>query len=303
MIALGWNCRGLGNPRSVRELRELVQHWKPKIVFLSETKMKKYRMEREKFKIGLLNGLIVPSVGRSGGLVMLWSRDIKVEIQGYSRNHIDTVVTDLDSNFKWHITGFYRNSETHCRKESWDLLRSLNQKYQFPWLCFGDFNEMVSVEEKFGGVQRSQRQMGDFRNAIHQCGFKDLGFIGPEFTWCNMQEGENRMYLRLDRAFATPDWIDHFKEVKVHHLVGSTSDHCALLITDAKVVQKFSNRRRFQFEAMWTRRDDCKDIIQEVWNGSHEFNSPIGIVARLSCCAENLSRWNKMVFGQIPKRI
>ena len=43
-------------------------------------KMKKHQMEKEKFKIGLLNGLMVPSVGRSGGLAMLWSRDIKVEI-------------------------------------------------------------------------------------------------------------------------------------------------------------------------------------------------------------------------------
>ena len=43
--------------------------------------MKKYRIEREKFKIGLLNGLIIPSVGRSGGLALLWCRDIKVEIQ------------------------------------------------------------------------------------------------------------------------------------------------------------------------------------------------------------------------------
>ena len=94
--------------------------------------MKKYRMEREKFKIGLLNGLIVPSVGRSGGFAMLWSRDIKVEIQSYSRNHIDAVVIDPDSNFKWRITGFYGNPETHCRKESWELLRSLNQKYQLP---------------------------------------------------------------------------------------------------------------------------------------------------------------------------
>ena len=67
MIALGWNCRGLGNPRSVRVLRELMQRWKPKIVFLLETKMKKFQMEKEKFKTGLLNGLIVPSVGRSGG--------------------------------------------------------------------------------------------------------------------------------------------------------------------------------------------------------------------------------------------
>ena len=29
----------------------------------------------------------------------------------------------------------------------------------------------------------------------------------------------------------------------------------------------------------------------------------MGIVARLSCCAEKLFIWNNMVFGQIPKRI
>ena len=78
-----------------------MQRWKPKIVFLSNTKMKKYQMEKEKFKTSLLNGLIVPSVGRSGGLVMLWSRDIKVEVQGYSGNYIDAVVTDPELGFKW----------------------------------------------------------------------------------------------------------------------------------------------------------------------------------------------------------
>ena len=105
-----------------------------------------------------------------------------------------------------------------------------------------------------------------------------------------MQEGENRMYLRLDRALATPDWVDHYKDIKVHHLLESTSNHCALLITDATIVQKYPNRRRFQFKAMWTRKEECKDIIQEVWDGSQELNSPMGIAARLSYCAENLSR-------------
>ena len=40
---------------------------------------------------------------------------------------------------------------------------------------------------------------------------------------------------RLDRALATPEWINHYKDIKVHHLVESTSDHYALLITDANV--------------------------------------------------------------------
>ena len=54
---------------------------------------------------------------------------------------------------------------------------------------------------------------------------------------------------------------------------------------------------------MWTRRKECKDIIQGVWDGSQKLNSPMGIVARLRYCAENLSKWNKMVLGQIPKQI
>ena len=72
--------------------------------------------------------------------------------------------------------------------------------------------------------------MDDFREVIHQCRFKDLGFVGPKFTRCNMQKGDNRFLLRLDRALATSGWIDHYKNVKVHHLVESTSDHCALLL-------------------------------------------------------------------------
>ena len=51
--------------------------------------MKKNQMEKEKFKLGLLNGLIVPRVGRSGGLAILWDRDVKVEVQSYSGYFID----------------------------------------------------------------------------------------------------------------------------------------------------------------------------------------------------------------------
>ena len=145
--------------------------------------------------------------------------------------------------------------------------------------------------------------MDDFREVIHQCRFKDLGFVGPKFTWCNMQKGDSRVLLRLDRALATPEWINHYKNIKVHHLVESTYDHCALLLTDAAIVQNLSTKRRFEFKAMWTKRAECKDIIQGAWDGSQDLNSPMGIAARLRCCAENLSKLNKMVFGQIPKKI
>ena len=51
----------------------------------------------------------------------------------------------------------------------------------------------------------SQHQMDDFRNAINSCNFRDLGYNGFDFTWCNMREGLDKIYMPLDRALATDD--------------------------------------------------------------------------------------------------
>ena len=64
-----------------------------------------------------------------------------------------------------------------------------------------------------------------------------MGYSGPNYTWCNQQEGENRVYLRLDRALATMDWLDHFQNIKVQHLVDTTFDHYPILLADAKVLK------------------------------------------------------------------
>ena len=63
--------------------------------------------------------------------------------------------------------------------------------------------------------------------------FKDLGYTGPDFTWCNIQEGDDKIYLRLDKALATQNWIEKYKEVRVHYIVHSISDHFALLVSDS----------------------------------------------------------------------
>ena len=221
-------------------------------------------MEKRKKNVGFINRLIVPSVGRSGGLALLWRKDITVDIQSYLDRHIDAIVTE-GFGFIWRITGFYGNPEAHQQKESWDLLKALSRKFNLPWLCLGDFNEITSMKEKLGRARRSQRQIEEFREAINCCSFKDLGFCGLEYTWCNMQEGVHRRCLWLDKALATQDWINHYKDVRVHHLVESTSDHVAPLIFDSFAMKK--PQRRFQFEAMWTKREECKDIIMEAWTG------------------------------------
>ena len=117
-----------------------------------------------------------------------------------------------------------------------------------------------------------------------------------------MQEGECRICLRLDRALATPEWSTRFGEMKVYHLVDSTSDHCALLVTDPKTKHR-PKVRRFHFEAHWTKREDCKAIIEASWGFRVDLSTPDGISENLRICAAELSRWNSTVYGQIPKKI
>ena len=199
-----------------------------------ETKSKKNRMERIKNRIGFSNGLIVPSVGRSGGIALLWTRKISLEIKSYTKFHVDAVILDASSDYKWRITRFYGHPETHKRYESWHLLAFLNNQLQLPWLCLGDFNEILSMNEKFGGANHPQQQMDGFREIVNYCGFHDFGYCGLDYTWSNMQEGENRICLRLDRALATPEWLARFERMKVYHLVDSTLDHYALLVTNPR---------------------------------------------------------------------
>ena len=82
---------------------------------------------------------------------MLWKREVDLEIKGYSRSYIDAIISEQVSGFKWRITGFYGNPETHRRQESWDELAALNKKFQLPLFCYGDFNEILSREEKMWG--------------------------------------------------------------------------------------------------------------------------------------------------------
>ncbi|KAL5843046.1 hypothetical protein ACOSQ3_013649 [Xanthoceras sorbifolium] len=49
------------------------------------------------------------------------------------------------------------------RQHSWTLLRRLQHQLTLPWLCGGDFNEILSSSEKEGGVNRPRFLINNFR--------------------------------------------------------------------------------------------------------------------------------------------
>ena len=101
-------------------------------------------MKKVKLKLGYVNGFYVQRQGRGGGLAMFWRKEVNLEIKSYSKYHIDAVIIEEASSFKRRLMGFYGHPKTHRRKESWRFLNMLNSQFRLPWLCFGDFNEILS---------------------------------------------------------------------------------------------------------------------------------------------------------------
>jgi exonuclease III len=63
MSILSWNCQGLGNPWTVRDLCCMVKEKRPNLVFLMETNLSTQRMERVRIKSGFDNAFAGDSRG------------------------------------------------------------------------------------------------------------------------------------------------------------------------------------------------------------------------------------------------
>lgn len=71
MSTICWNCRGLGNPRTVREIKVLAAQKKPEFICLIETKVTRHHAEKLRVALGFDGLFHVDSRGNSGGLALL----------------------------------------------------------------------------------------------------------------------------------------------------------------------------------------------------------------------------------------
>lgn len=102
--------------------------------------------------------------------------------------------------------------EDELKYKTEELMEQLHLESQLPWLYGGDFNLLLTLNEKKGGNAFNARAVDIFRKAIEACNLVDIAYTGYDFTWCNGRGGEDNIQERLDRFLATRSWIDLFQE-------------------------------------------------------------------------------------------
>lgn len=275
------------------QLSETLRFQKPEILVLLETKVHGAVADDFSSHIPFDRMHRVDGNGRRGGIWLFWDPiHVRVDVVHESPKALHAIVQVMPSSFTWLLTAVYASPCRSIRNLLWDDLKLPN--LTLPWLLAGDFNEIISQEDKMGGRPFNESKAQPLINFLNRFDLFDLGFVGSRFTWTNKRY---LIFERIDKSFANGSWLDEFPHTSVLHLPRITSDHHPILINLAG-----NNSRRFfpsfKFESMWLRHHRSLPMLSEFASTMQNQEIPM-LIPMLQ---DHISNWNKSSFGNIFRR-
>ncbi|KAH7853523.1 hypothetical protein Vadar_003559 [Vaccinium darrowii] len=248
-------------------------------------------MEVVKRALGMDGSLWVEPAGLAGGLAVFWKGAQTVEVQRMCSWFIDVKIQETDGGSSWRLINVYFSSRVEVRRAQWDVFVQYKNCLGEDWAIWGDMNNIVSIDEKKGGVLPLHSSLRGFQDFISSCQLLDLGFSGYPFTWRNNREGEGFIQERLDRVLVSPSWRTRFPHATVEHLDAIGSDHSALLLQ----LQSIDSQRRapFKFDARWVQEEELTPVIQGAWNTQVQGSKFFNVHQKIKACRVSIQNWKK----------
>jgi hypothetical protein len=202
MKALGYNCQGMGknllSPKMCY-LAKMISSTKPQVTFVSEIKSAKVKSSDLVTRFSMNDSIIVPSRRCSGGFWLMWTDEINVSIHSIDFHVILATFVNNTNTMKFGLICIYGDPYHQQTSQIWEQVASFaHDNYSLPMLCIGDMNEFLyHMDKNYSNVNRSR--MNAFWSLVKHCGFFDLGFSGPAYTWTNKRFSSKPTFERLDR--------------------------------------------------------------------------------------------------------
>jgi len=104
------------------------------------------------------------------------------------------------------------------------------------------------------------RRINLFCDYVKQCGFIDLGYSGPAYTWTNKRFSTSPTFQRLDRSLANVEWCTAYPRTTMYHLPMLCGDHAPILtMLDPN---RPGTNVVFRFENWWLMEQDYADVLR-----------------------------------------
>ena len=293
-----WNVRGINSPNKHKDIKRLMDLQQPGLICLLETKIKNKDMG--KLYLSLFSGWCFTNNNPwldKGRIILAWIPNIfEVTILRCSHQLIHCHIRKCQTKEEFLLSLLYGVNDEGGRAELWDDLKDIAKTVIYPWMVAGDFNEILYLEERVG--KRSKRKLNEqFINCIAECGLEDLKFSGSYYTWNNKQQGDDRVYSKIDRAMVNQHWENYFVNSEVNFLPEGVFDHCPIMVSFYQTA--VNCRRPFRYFKMWKFDKQYDALVAHSWKMEVKGSPMFQIVTKLKRLKVVLKKLNKTCFGEL----
>ncbi|XP_058726534.1 uncharacterized protein LOC131597891 [Vicia villosa] len=142
-------------------------------------------------------------------------------------------------------------------------------------------NDIRAETPRYGGGGKSLKWLREEKK-------EESAMDEGKYTWVKSRGTEHMIEERLDRVFATPEWLSLFPTFTLTNLIASPSDHSPIVLSD-KVTSISCHARKFQFENSWLREDDIHSVV----SSGLKRGDVSTVEDRIASCAGSLEVWNR----------
>ena len=231
----------------------------------------------------------------NGRILIIWKEDlVHLEITEVTDQVIHCLVNCKSSTITFSISFVYAFNSIVGRRPLWDNLRRYN--CQIPWMLLGDFNNVLSSEERVNGAPVSMYEIRDFKTCCYDLRLSDLRSSGAFHTWTN-----NSVWCKLDRAMVNNAWIQKGLTAQAtFDFPGKFSDHSPCTVTILR--ENDRGATPFKFFNMWANHDSFQGLVRSSWDMQPEGTAMFRICKKLKALKSPLKSLNKLHFSHISAR-
>lgn len=230
------------------------------------------------------NSHLVAPVGHgAGGLALLWKQEVNLQVLSSNANCIDTRIIFEGKTF--YASFIYGDTDKPKRRQLWDHLLNQNAR-EAPWFLTGDFNDLLSNDEKSGGPMRAEGSFSEMRTFFSEGDLYDLQQSGDFLSWRG-QRGDHFIRCRLDRAVANSDWAELFPKARSQYMAYEGSDHRPIISYFEP--NKKKRRPMFRYDRRLKDNPEVKELVTQTWKEAGDL--PVNdIISRVRTA---ISEWSK----------
>ncbi|KAJ6889556.1 hypothetical protein NC652_030338 [Populus alba x Populus x berolinensis] len=200
------------------------------------------------------------------------------------------------------ITFIYGHNTPAERNTLWNYIAQESAiNSHIPWLVMGDFNAILSAEDRTGGDNAWPSYQNDFSSCITQSELLQVPFTGLKYSWHNGQLGSNTIQKKLDWVFGNSCLLSTWPATNAIFQPRSISDHSGIILRLQQPNQL--KHTLFKFLNIWADRSDFLDIVASSWQFPLSGNPMYQLTTKLRRLKTELRKLHYNSTSNLPDRV